>query len=96
MHVILWRFRARSGLEARFEAEYGTEGAWARFFEGAPGFLGTELMRGSDGRYLSIDRWASKADYDSFRAARAAAYAEIDARCEALTAEETFLGALEA
>jgi len=96
MHVILWRFRARPGREADFEAAYGDDGTWARFFRAGEGYLGTELMRGTDGTYLTIDRWVSKDAYGAFRDAQAARYAEIDARCEALTIEETLLGAVEA
>ena len=96
MHVILWSFRARPGLESRFEDAYGAGGAWARLFAAAPGFLGSELMRASDGRYLTVDRWESKDAFEAFREAHAAAYAELDARCDALTAEERSLGTVEA
>jgi len=57
MHVILWRYRSRPGGEAEFEAAYGDDGTWVRFFRSGRGFLGSELMRGSDGTYLTIDRW---------------------------------------
>ena len=96
MHVILWRFRARPGREADFEAAYGDDGAWARLFRSGRGFLGSELMRGTDGTYLTIDRWGSEHAYRTFRDAHRARYAEMDARCEALTAEETLIGAVEA
>jgi heme-degrading monooxygenase HmoA len=96
MHVILWRFRAVPGREAEFEAAYGDDGAWVRLFRTDPGFLGSELMRGTDGVYLAVDRWVSRDAYRAFRDDRADAYAEMDARCEALTLEEAFIGAVEA
>ena len=96
MHVILWRFRAVPGLEAEFEAAYGDDGAWVRLFRTGRGFLGSELMRGTDGTYLAIDRWVSEDDYRAFRDAHAEAYAAIDLRCEALTVEETLIGSVEA
>ena len=96
MHVILWRFRAAPGREAEFEAAYGDDGTWVRLFRTAPGFLGSELMRGTDGIYLTIDRWVSEDAYRAFRDARAEAYADIDAGCEALTIEETLIGSIEA
>lgn len=96
MHVILWRFRARPGREADFEAAYGDDGTWVRFFRADPGFLGSELMRGTDGTYLTIDRWISLDAYRAFRDAHAEPYAEIDARCEALTVDEALIGAVEA
>ena len=69
---------------------------WVRLFRTAKGFLGSELMRGTDGVYLTIDRWVSEDAYREFRDAQAEAYAATDARCEALTIEETLIGAVEA
>ncbi len=96
MHVILWRFRAQTGREAEFEAAYGDDGTWVRFFRSGRGFLGSELMRATDGTYLTIDRWVSQDAYRAFHDAHAVPYAEIDARCRALTVEETLIGAVEA
>jgi heme-degrading monooxygenase HmoA len=96
MHVILWRFRARRGSEAEFEAAYGDDGTWVRFFRTGRGFLGSELMRATDGTYLTIDRWVSEEAYRAFRESQAEPYRELDALCEGLTAEEALIGAVEA
>lgn len=96
MHVILWRFRARPEREADFVAAYGEAGPWAELFGSAVGFIGTELLRGSDGTYLSIDRWESEEAYRAFQDAHRARYDEIDAACSALTIEEAFLAAVSA
>ena len=96
MHVILWKFRARPGREAEFERAYGDDGVWANFFRSSEGYLGTELMRGTDGAYLTIDRWTTEDAYRVFRDSQAVPYAELDAHCEALTIEETMLGTVEA
>jgi heme-degrading monooxygenase HmoA len=96
MHIILWRYRARPGREADFEAAYGEDGLWSRFFRAGAGYLGTQLLRATDGTYLTIDRWVSAGDFASFREAHAAAYAALDTRCGALTAEESPLGSVEA
>jgi heme-degrading monooxygenase HmoA len=96
MHVILWRFRVRPGREAEFEAAYGDAGTWARFFRSGRGFISTELMRGTDGTYLTIDRWESKAAQQAFREAQARRFAELDAEGSALTLEESLLAELEA
>jgi heme-degrading monooxygenase HmoA len=95
MHVVLWRFRCKPGAEAAFEAAYGPRGDWARLFRGAPEFLGTELLRGSDGTYLTIDRWTSAEAVASFRKRHAKAYASLDARCEALTESESAVAAVD-
>ena len=96
MHVLLWRFRPRPGSEEEFVAAYGDDGAWARLFGMADGFLGTELMRGSDGVYLTVDRWSSEEAWKAFRESHAARYAELDAASAPLTIEETFLCAVNA
>ena len=96
MHVILWRFQVRPGREAEFEAAYGDEGVWARFFRSGEGFVGTELMRGTDGTYLTIDRWVSRSAQQAFRDANARRYAELDAAGLALTIEEALVAEVEA
>ena len=52
----------------QFETVYGPEGEWAAFFAGAPGYIGTELLRDVElpGRYLVIDRWESPEAYNAF------------------------------
>ena len=77
-------------------AAYGDDGAWAQFFRTGPGFVGTELMRGSDGTYLTIDRWVSEEAFRSFVDGQRDRYAEMDAACSALTTEETLLGEITA
>lgn len=53
---------------AAFEAAYGPEGDWARFFRGGRGYVGTELLRDVEtpGRYLVVDRWDSAEAYNAF------------------------------
>lgn len=95
MHVILWRFRALAGRREEFEAAYGPDGDWARLFRADPAFLGTSLMRGTDGTYLTLDRWTSGETARAFRERHADAYAELDARCEGLVEDEVPLGTVE-
>ena len=52
--------------------------------------------RGTDGIYLTIDRWTSEESYRTFKEGEATRYAELDAECEALPIEETPIGAVEA
>ena len=95
MHVILWRFRARPGREARFEAAYGSDGAWVLLFRSGAGYLGSELMKGTDGTYLVLDRWLSEEAYLRFREERGERYAKLDADCRELRSEESLLGTVE-
>ena len=93
MFAVLWQYQVRPGREAEFEALYGPDGGWVALFGEYAGYLGTELLRGeADGEYLSIDRWASQADYDACLAAAKPRYAQIDARGDALTLSEHRVG----
>jgi heme-degrading monooxygenase HmoA len=51
-----------------FEEAYGPDGEWARFFKGARGYVGSELLRDLEepGRYVVIDRWESAETYNDF------------------------------
>jgi heme-degrading monooxygenase HmoA len=86
------------GEESGFERAYGPFGEWTRLFRRGDGYLGTELLRRSDdsGEYLAIDRWASRAAYEAFRARWSSEYGWLDRQLEELTEEETPLGAFEA
>jgi heme-degrading monooxygenase HmoA len=59
-----------------FERVYGPDGAWAKFFSGAAGYIGTELLRDVElpSRYLVIDRWESADAYNTFAAANREEY----------------------
>ena len=100
IYVVLWRFRPAVGREGEFERAYGPSGEWAQLFGRDDGYLGTELLlRRSDDEsreYLTLDRWASRAAYEAFRARRSGEYQRLDRRLEGLTEEETLLGAFEA
>ena len=93
MHLLLWKFRPAAGKEAEFEAAYGPRGAWAALFaRGSAGYLGTDLLRGADGSYLTIDRWRDRTAFEAFRTRFEAEYAALDRECEAMTGSETPLG----
>ena len=98
MYVILWRFRSLVGREGEFERAYGPSGEWARLFDRGEGYLGTELLRHSDDsrEYLTLDRWVSRAAYETFLVRFSREYRRLDGRLEGLTEEETPLGAFEA
>lgn len=68
MFVRIWKFRVKKELQSDFEKAYGPEGSWADLFKRAEGFIGTELLRrySEDAIYVTIDRWASKANFGSF------------------------------
>jgi quinol monooxygenase YgiN len=93
MYRIIWQFDAEPDRVTEFEREYGEEGVWARLFRAGEGYLGTELFRSTDdpARFVTVDRWSSRAAYDAFRAARAQEYAAVDAECARLTRAEELI-----
>jgi heme-degrading monooxygenase HmoA len=98
VYVILWRFRPLLGRESEFEAAYGPSGEWVSLFSRGDGYLGTELLRHSDhpGEYLTVDRWTSRAAYETFLDRFDGEYRQLDDRLEGITKEETLLGTFEA
>jgi len=97
MYRIVWEFEPEPSRVAEFEWEYGADGAWGHFFRRGAGYLGTELFKSAThpARYLTLDRWTSRAAYDAFRAAFGAEYAALNARCDALTRTERLVAAAE-
>ena len=91
---LVWEFETDEARRSAFEAAYGPDGAWVEFFRKGEGYQGSELFRDIRGacRYITIDRWSSRSAYEAFRSRWGTEYAALDARCEALTTRETFLG----
>jgi heme-degrading monooxygenase HmoA len=95
MFVVVWQFEIAEDKIAGFEAAYGPDGAWAKLFRTSPSYLGTELLRDAyiPGNYLTIDRWASEADFRAFRKQHDQDYEVLDRTCDSLTSRETRIGA---
>ncbi len=92
--VIVWEFRVRPGKRRAFEKAYGPDGDWTRFFRTGKGYIRTELLsdRGTPLRYLTLDFWASRTDYEHFKKDNRAEYQTIDKKCESLTEKEVEIG----
>jgi heme-degrading monooxygenase HmoA len=90
--AILWTYKVRARARQAFERAYGPSGDWSQLFGRAEGYLGTELLRGSDDNYLTIDRWRAEADFEAFLAGWGAEYAALDRRAGRWTIEERKLG----
>jgi heme-degrading monooxygenase HmoA len=90
---IIWLFDVKPDRVAEFERVYGADGEWAALFRRVDGFEDVELLRDVEAahRYVVIDRWASAAAFEEFRARWKAEYEALDARCEELTVKETFV-----
>jgi hypothetical protein len=77
-----------------FEAVYGPDGDWARFFAGGDGYGGTELLRSGE-RYLLIDRWSSLEAYERFLAEHADEYDARNRNAARLWLHEEAVGRFE-
>lgn len=98
MITIVWEFVVAADSVAEFERHYAPGGAWAQLFARAGAdYLGTALLHDAErpGRYLTFDRWASRAAWEEFRRAHAADYAALDRMCENLTVSERRIGLFE-
>lgn len=94
-YVYIWQFEVRPQHRAEFLRYYGPDGAWARLFRRSDGYLETLLLcdRDAPDRFLTVDRWKSKAEHDAFKLLHQADYNALDQACESLTLRETSLGA---
>lgn len=86
--MIVWEYEVNATNAAEFEQAYGPTGAWALLFGRQPGYLGTELVRGSDDRYVTIDRWDSSRSFEQFLASWREEYERLDAAMDPLTETE--------
>ncbi len=90
----LWEFIVKPGRLEEFQRQYGPGGPWVALFRRAPGYIDTLLLRDRTDaqRFITIDRWKNADAHRAFRSLFSREYAELDARCEHLTARETSLG----
>ena len=94
MFIILWEYNVQPENQSEFESIYSPNGTWAELFKKSAGHLGTELLHDTVSlqRYLTIDRWKSKEEYDAFLSEYEAEYKVLNAQCEGLTESESLLG----
>jgi heme-degrading monooxygenase HmoA len=97
MYVLIWEYQVKTDRVAEFEEIYSADGAWTKLFRKSKGYLETELLGdvSDPQRYITIDRWITAQEYETFRSDWKTEYAAIDAQCEGLTERETSLGKLE-
>ena len=96
-HLRIWKFRPPATAKTNSRRLYSSDGAWARLFGTAEGFLGTELLRPAEpgGWWMTIDRWQSEAAFSAFQAQQGAEYRRLDEELEGCAGEEVFVGAFE-
>lgn len=89
----MWRYRVRAEKTDAYLRAYSHEGGWVELFGRAEGYISTELLRdaANPAVFVTIDRWESRAAYDSFRKKFADEYLALDSLCSAFTEEEELL-----
>lgn len=94
-YTVIWAYEIRPELRDQFRRHYGPTGSWVRLFRRTPGFIGTQLLQDESqaNRYVTSDRWMSKAAYESFLERFRREYENLDQRCSTLTLKESFIGA---
>ena len=96
MYVILWEFVVPPEKADAFIAAYKDDGAWAKLFELAKGYVGTELLRsteaGPEPTFLTVDRWQHAEDFTRFQEQFGDEYTALDTELEGLTVSERKLG----
>jgi heme-degrading monooxygenase HmoA len=95
MYIILWEFEVATLRATEFRSVYSPQGEWAQLFALSPGYRGTELLQSSEAatRFVTIDRWTSEEDFESFQREFGASYAALDLRCRSLSLAQRKMGA---
>ncbi len=91
---IVWEFDVVPEKIQDFREAYGPGGPWGRLFGRSDGYRRTELLQDptQQSRFLTMDIWRSREDFNAFKDAFGGDYAELDARFEAWTRRETKIG----
>jgi heme-degrading monooxygenase HmoA len=94
MYTILWEYQVKEEKQSEFEEIYSPNGVWAKLFKKGTGYLGTELLRDEKQpqRYLTIDRWVSKENYEAFQSQWKKEYKALDAQYKGLSERESLMG----
>ena len=94
MFIILWEYQVKPDRRPDFESIYSSAGVWTELFKKGTGYIGTELFHDETlpYRYLTIDRWVSKEDYEAFLSHWEKEYKALDKQCEGLTESESLIG----
>lgn len=92
MVTIVRRYEVLAGFVRQFTRAYGSEGDWAALFSETDGFLGMQLLEGSDGSYLVIEQWRSERDFASFMCDHSSQYEALSRIAEGWALEDTLIG----
>ena len=94
MIAIVWEFIVKDEAVSAFLQAYGPHGEWVALFRQHPGYDGTSLLRDTTtrGRFLTIDRWETEAQFNQMHQASQQEYSRLDALFGELMASERKVG----
>ncbi len=98
MFVVLWEFDVKSECVDVFTLAYAANGEWAQLFAKDGKFRETRLLQNISKtlRFVTMDIWESRADYEHFLNEQADAYRDLDFKCAAWTTAERHLSSFDA
>jgi hypothetical protein len=88
MFIIIWQYTVNPICRELFIEHYKADGVWAAFFQQSRQYFGTDFFEVSNNLFITIDKWSSEAEYESFLKTHQQAYNQIDTLCEGFTAHE--------
>ncbi len=94
MFTVYWKYKVASSLQAEFEKEYGSEGAWSKLFSGSVEYIGSKLSRdtATPNIYLLADQWTSEKAYNEFLTEYKSTYEALSKKFEVLYESEERMG----
>ena len=97
MFSVIWTYTVPEPHREAFREHYCENGSWARLFTKGEGYLHTEFYQDADHpeRFLTIDRWRSRQDYDRFFEQHRDLYLDLDKECESLAEDEELVATLD-
>jgi heme-degrading monooxygenase HmoA len=97
MFVVLWEFDVKQEYEQQFTVAYSASGSWAGLFGTSGGHVETRLLKNVAVplRYITMDVWRSREEYDGFLAAHREEYRLLDEQSAAYTTRERHLSSFE-
>lgn len=93
-YVYIWQYLVNPKYLKEFNEFYGPLGIWNQFFKLSVSYIKTEILvdTANKFKFITIDYWHSKVDYNDFITINEKKYFEIDQKCDKFTLEELKIG----
>lgn len=90
----IWKYTVRHESLEDFKRIYAPDGDWVELFRRCPGYIRTELRQDLEHphRFISIDYWRSKEDFNAMFDLVKQDYQALDKTCDRMTHSEIHIG----